>query len=108
MKLLVQGNVWQCRIGPAPCAVPCGGDGLMRTAVDNAFREMFGMWATANFSGWGNLFREAEVAVIENRRPNPDLLMEPDEMMERIEALESENARLTARLHAVKSALLLP
>ena len=68
---VASGNVWFCKIGPAPSAIPSGGDWPMRQAVQHAFNEMFGQGAQAVFSGWGGHFTEPEQAVIENRMPRP-------------------------------------
>lgn len=66
-------SVWQCRIGPAS-RLPKGSDAPMRRAVERAFRELAGDDAAACFSGWGEQFTEAEIAAIENREPDPDIV----------------------------------
>jgi len=47
-------NYWSCEIGPIERSkVPYGGDGPLRSAVQNRFIEMFGEQAKVCSSGWG-------------------------------------------------------
>jgi hypothetical protein len=47
-------NYWFCKIGPVSREViPSGGDGPLRSAVENKFIEMFGKQAQTCSSGWG-------------------------------------------------------
>lgn len=66
------GGVWQCRIGSAS-QLPPGADGPLRDAVEAAYEQLVGKSAEACFSGWGNEFSESELAVIQNRLPDPEL-----------------------------------
>ena len=64
---------WLCKIGPAPCKVPDGGDSPLRTAVEGAFRFLFGEDAEIDFSGWGAHLTALEREVLEGDRGNKDL-----------------------------------
>jgi hypothetical protein len=47
-------NYWSCEIGPIERSkVPDGGDGPLRSAVQNRFIEMFDEQAEVCSSGWG-------------------------------------------------------
>jgi hypothetical protein len=47
-------NYWFCEIGPVDRSeIPLGGDGPLRSAVQNKFIEMFGEQAQTCSSGWG-------------------------------------------------------
>ena len=47
-------NYWSCEIGPIERSkVPDGGDGPLRSAVQNRFIEMFDEQAEICSSGWG-------------------------------------------------------
>ncbi len=59
---------WLCKIGPAPREVPGGGDSPLRTAVEGAFRYMFGEDAEVDFSGWGAHLTALEREVLEEDR----------------------------------------
>ena len=66
-------RVWSCKIGtrehfkPSPFA-----DLPMRRAVEAAFKDVAGVEAEFNFSGWGYQLEEMELAVVENRQPSEE------------------------------------
>lgn len=91
-------RTWTCRIGTfAPGSLPIGADLPMRQAVQKAFHDLLGIHPAATFSGWGDKFDEHEMAVIEDRLPEP----EPDT----ITALQAEVARLREENEALREAL---
>lgn len=64
--------VWSCKIGWADrSSLPPGADLPMRKAVQKAFEELTGSDADFTFSGWGNQLDESELAVVEDRMPQP-------------------------------------
>lgn len=88
---------WTCVVGTVKRPdLPDGSDLPMRAAVQAAFMRVTGQEPKACFSGWGYRFTEPQLAVVENRMPQP----EPDAQSARIAELEAEVARLT-KLHDV-------
>jgi hypothetical protein len=64
-------KIWSCKIGECEeLAVPNGGDGPMRKAVEIAYTQLTGGKPKFIFSGWHNRLTEGERAVVENRPPN--------------------------------------
>jgi hypothetical protein len=64
--------IWECKIGILGHAeLPEGCDAPMRAAVRRAFREVAGVSADFIFSGWSAQLDEAELAIVENRYPEP-------------------------------------
>lgn len=82
-------KIWQCRIGAPDIVVPREGDSPMRDGVEATFRKVVGHPAKFMFSGWGYELTEGELAVIENRLPDPAKVTREvpyfitDEMIER-------------------------
>lgn len=65
-------KVWTCKIGGvAEELLPPGADWPMRQAVGRAYREITGTDPEFCFSGWGGELTEPELAVVEDRLPNP-------------------------------------
>ena len=70
------GNVWYCKIGfgkilAAP--LTSSPDQLMREAVEVGYGRVTAQKPDFIFSGWGAHLKEAELAVIEDREPDPEL-----------------------------------
>lgn len=66
------GPIWGCKIGVSgERLLPNGADSPMRQAVKRAFREVVGEDAEFTFSGWSASLTENEMAVVENRAPDP-------------------------------------
>lgn len=64
--------VWTCKIGfRGVVQLPRGSDGPMRRAVEQAFRETANVDSEFCFSGWGGQLDEGELAVVEDREPDP-------------------------------------
>ncbi len=61
--------VWECKIGGPAVDLPRGADGPMRQAVEAAFTALTGKPSEFNFTGWGGMLNEGELAVVENRAP---------------------------------------
>ena len=69
-------DVWTCKIGWADrAALPPGSDAPMRDAVERAFRELTGHDAKFTFSGWGGSLTEGELACVEDRLPDPEVII---------------------------------
>lgn len=63
-------TAWFCKIGTiGGVEVPPGGDAPLRRAVEEAFEELIGVEAQGCFSGWGEEFTPAEIAVLKNEMP---------------------------------------
>lgn len=101
------GFVWQCRIGgPNPPSLE-GADFPMRMAVREAYNRIVGEPPQAIFSGWGNQWTESELAVVENRLPDPASASATAAERERDELrakLAEAEKRIAAGLDAVESA----
>jgi hypothetical protein len=66
------GSIWGCKIGVIGARpLPMGCDAPMRNAVRAAFRDVVGEDAEFTFSGWSETLTEPEMAVVENRLPDP-------------------------------------
>lgn len=66
-------KIWSCKIGECDAALlPEGADAPMRAAVGRAYREVTGVDAAFNFSGWGAELEEPERAVVEKREPSEE------------------------------------
>lgn len=67
-----KGTIWGCKIGLFGARpLPVGCDAPMRRAVKAAFRNVVGEDAEFTFSGWSAELTEPELAVVENRLPDP-------------------------------------
>lgn len=65
-------TVWQCKVGCiGPLEVPQSGDAPMRDAIARAFRRTIGVDPEFTFSGWSAELTEGELAVVEDRLPDP-------------------------------------
>ena len=65
-------DVWVCKVGWAGrSSLPSGSDSPMRKAVWEAFLALTGHEPKFCFSGWGGSLEECELAVVENREPEP-------------------------------------
>lgn len=84
------GDVWYCKVGFAS-NLPPAADSPMRNAVGQAFCDMLGEWPEFTFSGWGQELTEAELAVVENRLPDP---AKSNELVPRAE-LDEARAEIT-------------
>jgi hypothetical protein len=62
-------KIWFCKIGETSRLPSYGGDGPMRVAVAQAYRELTGERPLFCFSGWDGELSEPERAVVENREP---------------------------------------
>lgn len=81
--------VWFCRIGGAERDDLHGAaDGPMREAVERAYRELTGEDPKFIFSGWGDKLEERELAVVEDREPDPQVIH--DELTEHLRIVEAE------------------
>jgi len=66
------GPIWGCKIGvTGEAGLPRGADAPMRNAVKTAFHALTGVWPDFTFSGWSAELTEPELAVVENRMPDP-------------------------------------
>jgi hypothetical protein len=66
--------VWQCTIGVlGDHPLPKGADEPMRLAIQRVFREVTGRESEFIFSGWNAVISPVQLAVIEDRDPEPDL-----------------------------------
>jgi hypothetical protein len=65
-------KIWACKIGEVtPDKLQKGeSDGVMRDAVEAAYKGLTGEDPKFTFSGWGAELTEPERAVVENRIPN--------------------------------------
>lgn len=68
-------NVWTCKIGEDVGELPSGSDWPMRLAVARAYEELTGREPDFLFSGWGGSLDEGELAVVENRLPDPNVII---------------------------------
>lgn len=68
-------RVWDCKIGWAG-ELPQGADLPMREAVGRAFIQLTGAEPEFIFSGWGGALTEVELAVVEDRLPDPAKVIE--------------------------------
>ena len=64
-------KVWTCKIGGDVPFILHGADGPMRDAVAEAYTQLTGAEPAFIFSGWGGELDEGELAVVENRLPDP-------------------------------------
>ena len=67
-------RVWTCKIGGRVGRLPDGADAPMRRAVADAFTAQTGCPVEFCFSGWGDDLDESELAVVENREPDPEVI----------------------------------
>lgn len=67
-------RIWTCKIGAAE-SVPPGGDFPMREAIARAYRELTGSDPEFIFSGWGGELTEGERACVEDRLPDPNVIV---------------------------------
>ena len=67
-------RVWTCKIGGRVGRLPAGADAPMRRAVADAFTAETGCPVEFCFSGWGDDLDESEMAVVENREPDPEVI----------------------------------
>jgi len=77
-------NYWTCTIGPIERSkIPFGGDGPMRSAVQNKFFEMFGEYADICSSGWGltEEMKDRLSSISHLPITNPKLLEQIDELL---------------------------
>lgn len=86
-------GIWGCQIGDCPVALPGGSDLPMRDAVADAYRKLTGRDPEFIFSGWRDTLTEERVAVVEDRLPDPEVLIAAarkriDEAMEEIDMCE--------------------
>lgn len=57
-------KIWTCKIGGVyEGDLPDGADAPMRRAVEKAYREITGVDADFNFSGWGGELSASEAVV---------------------------------------------
>lgn len=84
-------TVWFCKIGVLGTAPTMpGADGPMRRAAELKFRAVTGRDAEFCFSGWGGKLDECELAVVENRLPEPAAIgPDADLMRQLVEARET-------------------
>lgn len=80
-------GVWSCRIG-GPLLPLQGGDTVMRQAVEKAYLDVTLREAEFCFSGWGDGLDEAELAVVEDRLPDPVKIRES--LMSRLAVLPGD------------------
>lgn len=67
-------GIWTCKIGTAS-ELPPGADMPMRDAVARAYRELTGRDPEFIFSGWGASLSESERAVVDDRLPDPNVVV---------------------------------
>lgn len=71
-----RGNIWYCKIGESAATdLPPGSDSPMRRAIERAYIELTGQEPEFIFSGWGQELDESERAVVEDRLPNPSVIV---------------------------------
>lgn len=85
-------RVWDCKVGYAG-DLPPGSDLPMRDAIARAFRELTGEEPEFIFSGWAGELTEAERACVEDRLPDPDVIVAEcrttlDDTLERMASAE--------------------
>ena len=69
-------KVWSCKIGEvADESLPSGADAPMRDAVAKMYRRMTDREPAFIFSGWGADLDESERAVVEDRLPDPAVIL---------------------------------
>ena len=68
------GDIWTCKIGRAGNK-PSGADAPMRDAIAAAYRTLTGEEPDFIFSGWGGSLTEGELACVENRLPDPNVVV---------------------------------
>lgn len=73
-----RGNVWYCKIGFATLPEGGGADSPMRQAVERAYRELTDEAPEFIFSGWGQQLDEAELACVEDRLPDPEVVIQEE------------------------------
>ena len=78
-------RVWTCKIGGRVGRLPDGADAPMRRAVAGAFAAVTGCPVEFCFSGWGDDLDESELAVVEDRAPDPEVIRAA--LAKRLEAL---------------------
>lgn len=70
-------KTWECKIGEVdPGLLPDGSDLPMRRVVEAEYERLTGREAAFTFSGWGGSLTESERAVVENREPNHEPMIE--------------------------------
>ena len=67
-------RVWTCKVGGHVLDLPGGSDLPMRKAVAAAFTELTGQPVEFCFSGWGDDLDESELAVVEDRAPDAEVI----------------------------------
>ena len=67
-------RVWTCKIGGRVGRLSGGADAPMRRAVADAFTAETGCPVEFCFSGWGDDLDESELAVVEDRAPDPEAI----------------------------------
>jgi hypothetical protein len=73
---MAERKIWSCKIGEVdPEKVPQGSDAPMRDAVAKRYRYLTGADPGFIFSGWGDDLDESERAVVEDRLPDPRVIM---------------------------------
>lgn len=99
-------KIWSCKIGECDAELlPEGADAPMRAAVGRAYREVTGVDAAFNFSGWGAELEEPERAVVEKREPSEEYYRDwlkreaaPD-LYEALKALAEDYATISPKYH---------
>lgn len=81
-------RVWTCKIGGRVGRLPGGADAPMRRAVADAFTAETGCPVEFCFSGWGDDLDESELAVVEDRAPDPEAIRAA--LVKRLSALPPE------------------
>ena len=71
---LPERRVWTCKIGGRVGRLSGGADAPMRRAVADAFTAETGCPVEFCFSGWGDDLDESELAVVEDRAPDPEVI----------------------------------
>jgi len=71
---LPERRVWTCKIGGRVGRLSGGADAPMRRAVADAFTAETGRPVEFCFSGWGDDLDESELAVVEDRAPDPEAI----------------------------------
>ena len=89
-------RVWTCKVGGTVANLPGGSDLPMRKAVAEAFTELTGQPVEFCFSGWGDDLDESELAVVEDRAPDPEVIRAA--LAKRLEALPNPEPPATDEL----------
>ena len=64
--------IWNCKVGMlGNAALPNDADYPMRMAISKAYSKVVGVEPQFIFSGWSSSLTESELAVVENRMPDP-------------------------------------